>query len=476
MSLLTTFAQFDEPSQEDDLYSWIDKVADLTDADISTAGGITFWRKRFDEGLTPQEAVDAVFPSGSNPILAALSRFDQLDKQADYKVQPFPSQEIKPTKPSKELTSYMDDVYPRMDSKSIKDIEKLYNVRHECYEYKNNIMEDAHPNMLVLLPAYDKMNGLVESDLERQRINLNILRKPVSGLEYRQKYAELIKALVKTANDMDFQSHESLSTLADDTIKRLQKEAFELGDIGKWFEGAGDIAGGAGSGATIGSIAGGLIGAFTGAAAGGAGAIPGAWAGAKLGGIAGGALGGVLSAIFKTAPIARSVQQNAHVAKDKIDALLKDHPDDIFLSQLDTALLHIQDTALTYSKLASQMQAAHNVDEGEVMKVGQSYIQEIQKLDNMIDVFLANAKEGKYVPDEADWVSKIKSPLRGIIGDTLHDAMESVETLESVSHTAMDSILHAKAQASKLVETTEQPGEASQDELAELMKTLSPGK
>jgi cell fate (sporulation/competence/biofilm development) regulator YmcA (YheA/YmcA/DUF963 family) len=158
-----------------------------------------------------------------------------------------------------------------MDSKSIKDIEKLYNVRHECYEYKNNIMEDAHPNMLVLLPAYDKMNGLVESDLERQRINLNILRKPVSGLEYRQKYAELIKALVKTANDMDFQSHESLSTLADDTIKRLQKEAFELGDIGKWFEGAGDIAGGAGSGATIGSIAGGLIGAFTGAAAGGAG-------------------------------------------------------------------------------------------------------------------------------------------------------------------------------------------------------------
>lgn len=134
---------------------------------------------------------------------------------------------------SKALKSYKNDEYPRMDSRSIEDIEKLYGVKGETsYEYEHNISEDAHPDKAILFPAYDKMNALVENINERQRINLNILRQPPSGLEYRQKYAaELMRSLVSVANDMDFQHNENLTKLADSTIKEFRKEAFELSDL-----------------------------------------------------------------------------------------------------------------------------------------------------------------------------------------------------------------------------------------------------
>jgi hypothetical protein len=405
-------------------------------------------------------------------LLSAIFKFD---KQAAPRLHDDGTK--KPTE-SKELKDYKNDDYPRASSESVKGIAKLYNVRHESYDYKDNIMESAHPDKLILLPAYDKLNGLVENHMERQKINLNIMRKPVSGLEYRQKYAELLKALLKTANDMDFQKQEQLSTLADSTVIHLQKEALGLEDLERWFgekaTDAGDVAGGAAAGGTLGTIAGGLIGAF--------GGLGGAWAGAKIGGIAGTALGGVVSAIFKTGPVARSVQQNAKVAADKVNALIKDHPNDMFLSELATSLSHIQDTAIAYANLTTQMQATtanpglhsmsgHNPDEGQVMQLGQQYIAEIQKLDNQIDVFRANVKEGKYAPEESDWVSKVKSPFRGMVGDAVHDADEAVATLERVAEAAVDGIRHAKAQAQSLSgSSASEPGES---EIEQLQKLLS---
>lgn len=118
----------------------------------------------------------------------------------------------------------------RMDSLSIEAIEKLYNLKPEKSEgldYKNNIMESAHPDSLVLSPAYDKLNGLVENNIERQNIMLRIVNKNPDGLLTQRKYAEkaLILSLVRTANNLDNQDKNELRTLADSCLYLITKTA-----------------------------------------------------------------------------------------------------------------------------------------------------------------------------------------------------------------------------------------------------------
>lgn len=58
-----------------------------------------------------------------------------------------------------------------------------YNVKPESQEYENNIMEQAHPNQCILTKSYDPINSLIENDIERQNITLNILKqKPTRSI------------------------------------------------------------------------------------------------------------------------------------------------------------------------------------------------------------------------------------------------------------------------------------------------------
>lgn len=58
-----------------------------------------------------------------------------------------------------------------------------YNVKPESQEYENNIMEQAHPNQCILTKSYDPLNSLIENDIERQNITLNILKqKPTRSI------------------------------------------------------------------------------------------------------------------------------------------------------------------------------------------------------------------------------------------------------------------------------------------------------
>ncbi len=377
-------------------------------------------------------------------------------------------------------TKYRNEVYPRIDSLSIKDIEGLYGKKPEMtFEYEDNIMEAAHPDPLVMFPAYDKMNALVENENERQKINLNILRRPVSGLEFRRKYAsELMQALVVVANDMDFRDNEPLRKLADDTIDHFRKEAGWLDDAEDWlqekYRSVKDIVSGGGTGATVGAVACGLLGAFLGPEGALEGALAGAWGGAQLGTILGTAGGGLLAAIFKTGPVAKNVEINAKAAKNELDSLIADHPNDIFLTSLSTALQHIQLTANTYSALVSQVQSkginqpGSTSDASLANAIGKRYIDEIDVLDRMIEVFLTNARSGKYMSDSTGALEKIKEPISGIFGDALHHTMEAMETLEMLTKQAKASITHAQSltgeatqeqsQAPATSTTPEQPG------------------
>lgn len=119
------------------------------------------------------------------------------------------------------------------DSKDISAIEALYGVKPNALkgmEYEKNIAERAHPNAVVVSPAYDKLNGLVENINERQNILLNIVNKPVNGHLTNHKYAEkqLMLSLVSLANYMDNTDNDELRVLADTCVEQLSKKANPL--------------------------------------------------------------------------------------------------------------------------------------------------------------------------------------------------------------------------------------------------------
>jgi hypothetical protein len=123
----------------------------------------------------------------------------------------------------------------RADSLDISAIEALYGVKPDApkgSEYTRNIMENAHPNAVVVSPSYDKLNGLVENNNERQDIILHILDKTPNGHLTQHKYAEkeLLLSLVRLGNHLDNQNKEDLRILADTCLlqvsnKPLKKEA-----------------------------------------------------------------------------------------------------------------------------------------------------------------------------------------------------------------------------------------------------------
>lgn len=148
-------------------------------------------------------------------------------------------------KESKELKEYKDAVYPRVGSDTISTIEALYGVkpdRPKSMDYEHNISENAHPNSLVIAPAYDRLNGLVENINERQRILINIMQKPVNGHLTQKRYASaLMNELVKAATDLDNHDIAPLRELADTCITQLNKQAilpaaapFAFLGIGLW--------------------------------------------------------------------------------------------------------------------------------------------------------------------------------------------------------------------------------------------------
>lgn len=127
-----------------------------------------------------------------------------------------------------ETKKYKDDNYPRMGSDDISVIEALYGVKPDGQNYDYNIIEEAHPNSVVISPSHDKMNGLFENNNERNNIMVNLTLKPNDGL-YDIKLAkkDLMMELIKIANHMDASNKENLRALADDCLTSLEKKSLE---------------------------------------------------------------------------------------------------------------------------------------------------------------------------------------------------------------------------------------------------------
>lgn len=120
----------------------------------------------------------------------------------------------------------------RADSLDISAIEALYGVKPDLpkdMEYKRNIIEDAHPNAAIVSPSYDKLNGLVENNNERQDILLNIVNRTPNGHGNLHKNAtkNLVLSLVRVGNELDIKRADKLRVLADTCLAQvsLKKQA-----------------------------------------------------------------------------------------------------------------------------------------------------------------------------------------------------------------------------------------------------------
>lgn len=130
-------------------------------------------------------------------------------------------------KESAKMKKYKKSPYPRMGSDDLSTIEALYGVKPDnSIKYEFNIMEAAHPKPVVVSRSYDKMNGLVENNIERGNIMANIALKPNSGNLDTNKYAkkELLMQLVRLANDLDNSNHQDLRVIADACIEGISTE------------------------------------------------------------------------------------------------------------------------------------------------------------------------------------------------------------------------------------------------------------
>jgi hypothetical protein len=122
---------------------------------------------------------------------------------------------------------------PRADSLSVDDIAKLYQVKNESpknMNYKNNIMEIAHTSSAIVSPAYDRINGLFENNIERQNIMLNIVNKRNDGLLTQKKYAEheLMMSLIKISNRLSQENNPELKNLSDACLKQAESNQNQL--------------------------------------------------------------------------------------------------------------------------------------------------------------------------------------------------------------------------------------------------------
>jgi len=149
------------------------------------------------------------------------------------------------------------DKYEGVD---IEAIEMLYGVKPNGKDEKH-IVEQAHPEPVIVAPAYDRVHGRIENQLEQQDMIANIALKPNDGKLVQRRYVvaynELLDELLTLGFMLDKKGYQDLMKLADSCAGRLSdkeitKVAWTWSDFGDFLV-AGGITGGVG--ALVGTLA-----------------------------------------------------------------------------------------------------------------------------------------------------------------------------------------------------------------------------
>lgn len=118
------------------------------------------------------------------------------------------------------------DTKTRYDRYSFSDLEVLYGHKFEPNKEKDeSIVDVAHPETMVVGPAYDAMNAVVENLHQRQDIMSYVALKDPDGHLVQRRYVaaadDLTKTLVSTGFAMDSADEADLMKLADSCASRI---------------------------------------------------------------------------------------------------------------------------------------------------------------------------------------------------------------------------------------------------------------
>jgi len=346
--------------------------------------------------------------------------------------------------------------------RSPKEIADLHGVKPDMIpgmKYDKNILEVSHPDTFVVLPTHDRINGLLENITERHNIMVNIVQKRTHGNLNTRKLVQdqLMKSLVKVANDLDNRDAEELRVLADACIDDLTKQAGLWEDIKGYFSGGkpgGDVvdvgtgvAGGAGTGAVVGAVIGGLVGGLSTA---GVGTLAGAWAGAQVGGLAGGLLGGLTADVAKTGPHASSVSNNAKIAIDALKPLISKFPKIALLTTLNNELTKLKVFAEQYATIAGNPDATvSNAD--SVENFTKAYLAQMDKIKPLIGLFQAEV-------DQGDFASATSHLLSWFMNDDAENVTKALGVLDTVIDKAKEGMDKVKSATQAVVAQTKKEG------------------
>lgn len=105
-------------------------------------------------------------------------------------------------------------------------IKALYGLDIKLNDSNKSIVEQAHPEKVIIAPSYDRVNGLVENIQERHDIMTGIVTKAPNGNLTQRRYAqkELLDELVRLGFALDNAGEEELSKLADECSVKLGAE------------------------------------------------------------------------------------------------------------------------------------------------------------------------------------------------------------------------------------------------------------
>lgn len=118
---------------------------------------------------------------------------------------------------------------PIAEDKEYQDkIKALYNLNITLNDSDKPIVEQAHPEKVIIAPSYDKLNGLVENIQDRHNVMVGIVNKCPNGNLTNHKYAhqDLVDELIKISFDLDNQGKTELSKQALECAQGITKEAY----------------------------------------------------------------------------------------------------------------------------------------------------------------------------------------------------------------------------------------------------------
>ncbi len=112
------------------------------------------------------------------------------------------------------------------DSDYAEKIKALYGIDIKLNDSNKEIIEQAHPESVIIAPSYDKLNALVENINERHNVMVGIVNKTPNGNLTQHRYAskDLLDELIRLGFDMDNAGEDSLSKTADECALLLAQE------------------------------------------------------------------------------------------------------------------------------------------------------------------------------------------------------------------------------------------------------------